>query len=174
MVRSQVRPLALVDPIRELLRNMDAEIPMAEVQTMAAYVDARLAPNRYALALVGLFASVAGMLAMLGLYGVVSHSVGERTHEIGIRVALGSDRGHIAKLILTQGARLSLVGLALGLTGSLALTRLLAAFLFGVAPTDPMTFIAISGVLLTVSLTASYLPARRAMRLDAMTVLRTE
>ncbi len=174
VVRSQVRPLALVDPIRELLRNMDAEIPMAEVQTMAAYVDARLAPNRYALALVGLFASVAGMLAMLGLYGVVSHSVGERTHEIGIRVALGSDRGHIAKLILTQGARLSLVGLALGLTGSLALTRLLAAFLFGVAPTDPMTFIAISGVLLTVSLTASYLPARRAMRLDAMTVLRTE
>ncbi len=174
VVSSQVEPLALVDPIRELLSDMDAEIPMAEVQTMAAYVDARLAPNRYALALVGLFASVAGLLAMLGLYGVVSHGVGERTREIGIRMALGSDRGHIARLILTRGARLSFVGLTLGLAGSLGLTRLLTGFLFGVAPTDPTTFITISVALLAVSLTASYLPARRAVRLDVITVLRTE
>lgn len=172
MVRAEGDPAWLIEPIRRILLAMDPEIPLADARPMADYLDEQLAANRFALSLIGLFAAVAGALAVIGLYGVVSYSATRRTRELGIRMALGSRATGIRTLVLGQGVRLAAAGIAIGLIGALALTRLLGAFLYGVDATDPVVFAALAGALAVVALIACWIPARRAMRVDAMTVLR--
>jgi putative ABC transport system permease protein len=122
----------------------------------------------------GFFAVLALLLATIGLYGVVSYSVAQRTHEVGVRIALGAQRRNVLGLIVQQGLWLAAIGTGIGLICALVITRFLAALLYGVTPTDPLTLIAIPGVLLAVALLASYLPARRAARVDPVVALRTE
>lgn len=174
VVRADVTPASLVDPIREELAVLDAEIPIAEVRLMSAYIDDGMADGRFALRLIGLFAAVAVLLALVGLYGVLSSAVAERTREIGIRMALGSSRRQVLHMVVGSGLRLTVLGLALGVAGAIGLTRFLATFLYEVTATDVTTFAAVSAAMLLVGALASYLPARRATRLDPMAVLRTD
>ena len=173
-VRVDTDPSALIAPIRDVIRSMDSEIPMAEARPWKDYVRDHLATNRFALMLIGLFAIVAAALAAIGLYGVLSYSVSQRTKEMGIRIALGSERSDILRLVLRQGMALAVTGVVLGVLGAVGLTRFLSTFLYGVTATDPQTFIVIAGGLSIVAAVACYLPARRATRLDPMSVLRTE
>jgi len=133
-----------------------------------------LSARRFSLQIVGLFAIVALLLAVLGVYGTISYMVGEQTREIGIRLALGADRGMILTMILGQGLRLATGGAAVGLVGALLATRLISGLLYGVSPFDPITFVSVAVVLTVVALAASYLPARRAMRVDPVTALHYE
>ncbi|NKB90392.1 MAG: FtsX-like permease family protein [Acidobacteria bacterium] len=174
VLRGRADPVSLVPAVRNELAALDAEIPAAEVRLMRSYVDDGLASGRFALQLLGLFASVAVTLALIGLYGVLSSGVAARTREIGIRMALGSSRLQVLRMVVGSGLRLAIIGLAFGVAGAWALTRFLNAFLFGVAPTDATIFATISAIMLLVALVASYLPARRATRLDPATVLRTD
>jgi ABC-type antimicrobial peptide transport system permease subunit len=124
--------------------------------------------------LLGVFAGAALLLASVGIYGVMSYFVNQRTQEMGIRIAVGAERGDVLRLVLGQGARAALLGIAAGIAAALALTRLMASLLFGVSATDPLTFLAVMTLLTLVALSASYIPARRAMRVDPMVALRHE
>ena len=129
---------------------------------------------RFAMLLLASFAGLALLLATIGMYGVISYSVAQRTQEIGIRMALGAPRGNVFGMVLAQGARLAGLGIAIGLLAALAVTRLMTSFLYGVRPTDPLTFAAVSLLLAGVALLACYVPARRATRVDPMLALRYE
>jgi putative ABC transport system permease protein len=135
-----------------------------------------LAAKRFAMMMLGAFAALALVLASIGLYGVIAYLVGQRTHEIGIRIALGAQRGDVMRWVLGQGARMALVGVAIGLVASAGLTQLLAkqSLLFGVSARDPLTFAGVAGVLMLVALLACWIPARRAMRVDPIIALRYE
>ncbi|HEV2221640.1 MAG TPA: FtsX-like permease family protein [Candidatus Acidoferrales bacterium] len=133
-----------------------------------------VAQPRFRTALLGAFAVIGLILTMIGIYGVISYSVTQRTHEIGLRVALGAQREDILRIVLSQGMALAGVGLAIGIGGALALARFLRSMLFEVKPTDPATFAGVTVLLVTVALFACYIPARRAMRVDPMTALRHE
>ena len=131
-------------------------------------------PQRFAMQLFGIFAALAVILAVVGIYGVMSYSVSRRTHEFGLRLALGAGRDEVLKLVLRQGLKLSLIGVAIGIAGALAMTRLVSGFLYGVKASDPLTFAAVSLLLILVALAASYMPARRATAVDPMAALRYE
>jgi putative ABC transport system permease protein len=133
-----------------------------------------LADRRFLLLLVGLFAAAALALAAIGIYGVVAFSVTRRTQEIGIRMSLGAQRGNVLRLILGEGARMAGFGVVIGIGASLAITRLTATLLYGISATDPLTFVSVAVLLSVVTLLASYIPARRAMRVDPMIALRNE
>jgi ABC-type antimicrobial peptide transport system permease subunit len=143
-------------------------------ETMDYVVSNSLAAQRFSMVLLGVFAALALILASVGIYGVISYAVGQRTHEIGIRMALGAQTGDVLRLILSQGARLVLVGIAIGISGAFALTRLMASQLFMVSATDPLTFAGVSLTLVLVALAACYIPARRAAKVDPMVALRYE
>jgi ABC-type antimicrobial peptide transport system permease subunit len=132
------------------------------------------AQKRFLFLLAGVFAAVALTLATVGLYGLLSYSVARRTQEIGVRVSLGAQRSDVLRLILGEGARLALIGIVLGIVASLAVTRLMSSLLFGIKPSDPLTFITVAALLSLVALFASYVPARHAMRVDPMVALRYE
>jgi putative ABC transport system permease protein len=174
VIRTQGDPLQLVAAVRHEVQAMDPAQPIADVRTMEQLVANSVARPRFNTLLLGVFATVALVLAAVGIYGVMAYSVAQRTHEIGIRLALGARPGDVAKLVVGSGFVLAVGGVLLGLAGAFALTRLLASLLFATTPTDPATFVSVVGVLLAVALAACWVPARRAMRVDPMVALRYE
>jgi putative ABC transport system permease protein len=173
-VRTAGPPMALASALIREVHQLDPDQPVADVRPMEEVVDQAVANARFNTLLLGVFAGVAFVLAAVGIYGVISYDVTERTNEIGIRMALGAQPKDVLKLVLGQGARLAVYGIVAGLLGATALTRLMGAMLYGVNPTDALTFAAISILLAIVALAASYLPSRRAMALDPVIALRHE
>ncbi|HEU4628479.1 MAG TPA: ABC transporter permease [Gemmatimonadaceae bacterium] len=171
-VRATGDPAILTAAVRRELAALDPSIAMARVETLDATLAGTMAPQRFNALLLGGFAVLAVLLAAVGLYGLLSYGVTQRARELSVRVALGATRGEVIRLVLGRSLRLLVIGTALGLAGSLALTRVLASLLFGVQPTDPLTFGAVTLLLLAVALLASYLPARRAARADPARALR--
>ena len=167
-------PGSLAASLREAIKQTDKDQYVAAMQPMTKLVGASIARRRFNALLTGLFAVVALLLASIGIFGVLNYTVAQRTQEIGLRVALGAQTRDVLRLVLGQGARLILIGLALGLAASFALTRVLAGMLFGVTPTDPLTFVAVSFLLAGVALLACYIPARRATKVDPLVALRYE
>jgi predicted permease len=174
IVRSKAPAPWLFESIRGALRQMNSEQVVFGPQTMEETIAASLAARRYSMILLGAFAALALLLAGIGIYGVMAYVVGQRTQEIGIRMALGARRMHVLGMILGQGCRLIVVGVAAGIAAGLALTRLMASLLFGVTATDPVTFLCVAGLLALVALLACLAPARRATRVDPMVALRCE
>ena len=173
-LRTSGDPMNLVGAIRSEVFSLDKEQPIAEVATMDQLLANSLAQSRFTALLLGIFASVALLLASIGIYGVISYSVAQRTHEIGIRMALGAGSGDILRLVMGQGIRTVSIGVALGLGGAFAATRLMANLLYKVTATDPVTFGAITLLLSAVALAACYIPARRAMKVAPVVALRFE
>ncbi|HVS81353.1 MAG TPA: ABC transporter permease [Pyrinomonadaceae bacterium] len=173
-VRTSVDPLSLATSVKEKVWSVDRNVPIANVQTMDQLVQAGVVQQRFYTIMLGIFASVALALGAIGIYGVISFSVGQRTKEIGIRMALGARGLDILRLVFRDGLGLTLIGIALGLAGALALTRVLTSLLFEVSTTDPLTFTLVALMLLSVALLACYVPARRATRVDPLVALRYE
>ncbi len=173
-IRTTVPPTSIVAAVRDQVREVDAEQPIIQVQSLTQLVDRRLSQPRFSTTLLGLFAALAVVLAAVGLFGLLSHLVTLRTHELGIRLALGAERREVLWMVIGQGLRLALLGLAIGVGGALALGPLLRTQLFGVEPTDPVTLASVATGLLMVALLACYLPARRATRVDPMIALRQQ
>jgi predicted permease len=171
-VRAAGNPLSLVPAIREAVRQVDGEIAVERPQRLRDLMDRTLSKQRMMASLVGLFGAVALMLAVLGLYGVMAHAAAQRRAEIGIRLAMGAQPRSIVTLLVGQGVRFLLIGVALGLTGALLGTRYVESQLFGVTATDPLTFVIGCAVLVVAGLTASAIPALRAMRVDPAVALR--
>jgi putative ABC transport system permease protein len=174
VLRTLQTPLASLPNVRRAMRGVDAGLPLAEIRTMEQVLSTSLADWRFHAILLGAFGSLALLISTIGIYGVISYSVAQRTHEMGVRMALGATRGDVLKLVVGQGLRLALAGIAIGLVGALALTRFLASLLFEVKPTDPLTFVSVCLILTGVAVLASYLPARRATKVDPMVALRYE
>jgi len=173
-VRTTGDPAQLVPAVRAAVAQIDPRAPLAEVQPMQAFVDKAMAPVRFTSTLIGIFAVVAVLLAAIGLYGVLSSIVRQRTAEIGMRMVFGAQRGTILQLIVGEGLRLSAAGIGVGLLAAAMVTRVMATMLVGVTPTDPPTFLGIVVLFAGIAVAASWLPARRASRLDPMNALREE
>jgi putative ABC transport system permease protein len=171
-LRGHLDVAAIPEQVRRQVHSIDPTLPVFSAEMLTETVSASLDQRRFSLEIVGLFALTALLLAAIGIYGVLSYLVNERTHEIGIRLALGAERGKILRLILHQGLRLALIGAAVGLPAGLMGSRLIAGLLYGVRPTDPLTFAAVAILFLLVALLACYLPARRATKVDPMIALR--
>ena len=174
VVRTNGNPASLTSTVENAAWALDKNVTISQVQTMEQAVADATAQPRFYLLLLGTFAAIALILAAVGIYGVMSFSVSRRTHEIGVRMALGAEKSHVLKLVTGQGMILALAGTAVGLAGALLLTRLMASLLYGVRPSDPLTFAIVPVVLIGVALLASYIPARRAMKVDPMVALRCE
>jgi predicted permease len=174
VIRSQAENQAIEKAFIQELQKIDRDAATSNFRTLEDYLSESMAPRKFSLRLITVFSVAALLLAMTGIYGVVSYTVTQRTPEIGIRLALGAARTRIFRLILSQGARVVLVGIALGLAGSLALTRVIRSLLFGVTATDPWTFVTVSVLLIVVALFACSIPAHRATRVDPLTALRNE
>jgi predicted permease len=173
-LRGQLDPGAIPAEVREMVQSVNPELPVYRAQFLDDALSASLAERRFSMEIVGAFAATALLLAALGIYGVISYIVSERTHDIGIRLALGAQRGMILEMVLRQGLGLAISGAALGLVASLIASHLMAGLLYGVRPTDPLTFVGVTLVLTVVALAACYIPARRAMRIDPLVALRFE
>ena len=173
-LRGHLRTAAIADEVREQVQSLDPTLPVSGAQTLNATVSASLAQRRFSMEMVGLFALTALLLAGLGIYGVISYLVSERTQEIGIRLALGASRSNILRLVLREGLGLAIMGAAVGLVCALIVSNLMASLLYSVRPTDPLTFASVAFFFLGVALLACYLPARRAMKVDPMVALRYE
>ena len=174
MVRTGSAPLSLVPAIREQVQALDRSQPVMQIATLDHILHQSIAPQRFNMILLAVFAAIAVSLACAGIYGVISFSVSRRTREIGIRMALGARGSDIGKLVLRQGLTAAFVGIAIGSAGALGLTRILASQLYGVSPHDPLTFLVVALTLLALAAAASYLPARRAARVDPVVALRHE
>jgi putative ABC transport system permease protein len=174
MVRTTGDPLNLVPAVREQVRAINPNIPVLDVMTMEQRLANSLAPRRFQMLLFGLFAAVALFISVVGIYGVISYAVSQRTHEIGIRMALGAQASDVLRMVIWRGMSLVLIGVALGLAAAFALTRVMKNLLFEVSATDPATFSLIALLLVGVALIASYIPARRATKVDPLQALRHE
>ena len=174
VVRTTTDPTSLAAPIRKEVRAIDPDQPVAAVRTMEEWVGRAVSAPRYRTGLLALFAFVALVLASTGIYGVMSYSVTQRTHEIGVRMALGARRLDVLKLVVRQGMTLVVIGVALGVAAALALTRVMSTLLFGMTAKDPVTFVAVAALLTFVAFVACYLPARRATKVDPLVALRYE
>ncbi len=174
MLRYEGSLSPVVDSLRNTNRQMSSQQVIYAVQTMESLISDSLAARRFAMIVLGVFATLALVLASVGIYGVIAYVVGQRTQEIGIRMALGAQRKNVLYLILWQGARLALAGVCAGIVGALTLTRLMTKLLYGVSATDPVTFAGLALILTTVAIAACWLPARKAMRVDPVVALRYE
>jgi predicted permease len=174
VVRTSIEPMSLAASVRDVIWSIDKDQTVADIDTMEHIVSEAVARQRFSMLLLGLFAALALLLASVGIYGVMSYSVAQRTHEIGIRIALGARRADVLQMTVKQGLKLVGVGMILGLAAALLLTRLLASLLFGISATDPITFIGISLVLLAVAILANYIPALRATKVDPIIALRAQ
>jgi putative ABC transport system permease protein len=172
--RTQANPESMAQTVKQQIWKVDSQLPITDVKTMNEVSAASFAARRFNMLLLAIFAGLALVLAAVGIYGVMSYAVTQRTQEIGIRMALGARATDVLKLIIKNGMTLTLLGVVIGVAGALALTRLLTTLLFGVTPTDKPTFIAVSAVLILVALLACYLPARRATKVDPLVALRYE
>ena len=167
-------PAALINAIRLTVSKIDPEQAIHNIGTMEQRLSQSIAPQRFVALLLSLFATLALIQALIGIYGVMSYAVTQRRQELGIRMALGARPGDILSLVLRRGMKLTLIGMALGLIGAVASTRLLRDMLFGIKPVDPLTFAAMTLLLMCISVVACFLPARRATKVDPMNVLRSE
>ncbi len=174
VVLGAVPPLDLVEGVREVVRSVDPTLAVAHVQTMEAVVDDSGAEMAFTMVLLAIAALVAVLMASVGIYGVLAYVVGRRTGEIGIRMAVGARASEVRRMIVRQGGTVVLMGLAIGLVGALALTRLMEAILFNVSPMDPATYVGVTVFLLAIGLLATYIPARRAAGVDPMEALRAD
>jgi putative ABC transport system permease protein len=174
LVKSGQDVPALVSAIRGIVAAIDKEQPMFRIATMQQVVNASVSTRRITLILLGLFSGLALVLAGIGIYGVVSYSVAQRSREIGIRIALGAQRGDVMRLVLTQGGKISAAGIVFGSAASLGLTRLMAKLLYSVSAADPATFAVVTFVLALIGMAASYIPARRTLRVDPLIALRQD
>jgi putative ABC transport system permease protein len=174
IVRTVRNHLNLVSSVRAEVLALDAAQPVYDIQTLEKSVAQSLAPRRFAMLLLAIFAIVALALGAIGIYGVISYAVSKRTHEIGIRMALGARRQDVLGLVVRQGMKLALIGVGVGLTGALAITRVLQSLLFEVKPFDPLIFLLVTLSLAAVALFACWLPARRAAEVEPMEALRHE
>jgi putative ABC transport system permease protein len=174
VARTEGPPANVLPAVRREIAGVDQTLPLSHVATMEDVASRSVASQRFSLLLLGLFAALGLALAAVGIYGVVSYTVTQRTHEIGVRVALGAQRGDVLRLVLGHGMWLTLAGVVLGIAGALALTRVMSSLLFGVGAHDPATFAAVALLLAAVSLVACVVPARRATRVDPMIALRYE
>ena len=173
-VRTSGDPLQSLAAVRAAVHSVDADLPVASPNTMDALIDQSTGPRRFAMLLLGIFAAVALILASIGLYGVMSFTVTQRSRELGVRVALGASTSEVLAMVLRQGVKLAVIGLGIGLVAALLLTRLMARMLFSVSATDPLTFAVISIVLIGVAVVACYVPAHRATKADPIVALRAE
>jgi putative ABC transport system permease protein len=173
-LRGHLDAAAIPEQVREQVQAVDPTLPISGSQTLDETVSASLTERRFSMEMVALFALTALLLAGLGIYGVISYMVSERTHEIGIRIALGADRRSILRMVLRQGLGLAIVGAAVGLVGALVVSHFMAGLLFSVRPTDPLTFACVALLLIGVAVLACYIPARRAIRVDPLVALRHE
>jgi len=167
-------PARLVPAVRQTMHSLDPNLPLYDVRTLQAVSEETVAPRKLSVLLLSLFSGVALVLGALGIYGVLAYVVSGRTHEIGVRMALGAKPGDVNRLLLGQGARVILTGVALGIVAALVLTNLLRSMLFGVSATDPIIFAGVALLLSAVALLACYIPARAAVALDPMVALRYE
>ena len=174
VMRTALQPESVMSAVRAEVRSLDRDQPVYDMRTMHELVAASTAPWRFYGILLGIFAGMSLFLAAIGIYGVISYAVGERTHEIGIRMAIGAARRDVLVLILRQGLKLTITGLAIGLAASFAMTRVIAGFLYDVQPTDPFTLAAASVLLAAIACGAIMQPARRASRVHPMEALRHE
>jgi putative ABC transport system permease protein len=173
-IRTSGDPASAVGPARAALREVAPESPVYDVRPMEARLARATAQTRFIATLLGLFSTVALGLAVIGIYGVMSFAVAQRSREMGIRVALGADRGRVLRLVLGEGVTLGVTGMILGLAGAVALTHILEALLFEVSPTDPLTYVAILLLLAAATMLAAWAPARRAADVDPAVTLRAE
>ena len=174
VARTDSDPLSMTNTLRRVIESVDGDMPVFDVASMEQLVYQSVASPRFNALLLACFAALALTLAVVGIYGVISYSVAQRAHEIGIRMALGAQREEVLKLVVSQGLRLTLIGTVSGVLGALGVTRFLSSLLYGVRPVDPLTFVAVSLGLAGVALLASYIPARRATKVDPMRALRYE
>jgi predicted permease len=174
VVRSPLPPEALIGPVSAAIRATDPTMPTGDFRTLNSVVDRAVSPRRFTLLLLGSFAGTALLLAALGIYGVLSYTVSQRVPEIGIRMALGESGGQVLGRVVKRTMTLAVLGIAIGAAGSFLVTRLIGSMLYGVEPTDAVTFIGMALVLLSAAALAGFLPARRASRTDPMGALRTE
>jgi predicted permease len=174
VVRATADPLSLAAAVRREIHAVNSTLAIRNMRTMDDVLRESMAPARWSMLLLAGFALVALVMAALGVFGVLSFVVSQRTKELGIRIALGADPGRVRGMVVGQGLGLAAAGLALGLAGALALTRFMSSMLFGIKPTDPITYVAVSVILLAIAALASYLPARRATRVDPLVALRAE
>ena len=173
-LRGQLDTAAIPVQLRAQVQSVDPELPVFGARTLSDVLSASLAERRFSMEIVGLFALTALLLAGMGIYGVISYIVSERTHEIGIRLALGAQSRNILRMVIRQGLGLAFAGAAVGLAGALIVSHLMAGLLYGVRPTDPFTFASVALLLVAVALLACYIPARRAIRMDPLVALRHE
>jgi putative ABC transport system permease protein len=173
-IRTEADPLDLVSSVRSQVLSVDPDLPVFKVMSMEQLLGDSVAQPRFNMYLFGVFAATALLLAAVGIYGLMSYTVGQRTHEIGIRMAMGARVNDVLRLVVRQGMVLAVAGLGVGLCVAWGLTRVLSSFLFGVTATDPLTFVGVSVLLSLVALVAIFIPAYRATRVDPLTALRYE
>jgi putative ABC transport system permease protein len=173
-IRTAGDPLLAAPAVERTIHAIDKDLPVFSIRSMDQLLGSSMAQRRLTMTLLVGFAALALLLAAIGLYGVISYSVKQRTHELGIRIAVGAQAGDVLRLILTQGLRLNLIGVMIGLAAAFGMTRWMETLLFGVRPTDPLTFTVITVALTLVALVSCWLPARRATKIDPIFALRSE
>lgn len=171
VIRAKGDPARVLGPFRRAVAEIDPREVVYAVETMNDVVARSFEPRRFSMLLLAVFAFLALALACVGIYGVISYLIGQRTHEIGVRIALGAQRRDVMRMVLSEGAKMAFLGVGVGIAGGLALTRLMSRVLFGVTPQDPLTFAAVAVLLSAAAIAASYIPARHAVRVDPIIAL---